>query len=285
MHGAEGPEHVSREPDRVRRGHGALREERREAPTLEELHHHEGEVAVFAYVEHVHHVPVVDRGHEAGLAEEALALLRVLTFALEELHGHGPAQAPVLGAPDDGHPALTEGFLQDVARVEHPAGAKVLRTRRRLASPLLHRGVHGSRRPGGRDGRMGGEGATLRPVRELVWVLALVSGLWAVGAAVQLFATDAAALRTAWIALMVLGSLAIVAELAYFALLGVGLGRSGTRPPRWYARSFEHHALLERRWTRATLPFFWLGFVLLLVSLGLALLLGLAAFLGLRAGT
>lgn len=121
-------------------------------------------------------------------------------------------------------------------------------------------------------------------VRELVWVLVLVSGLWGVGAAVQLFATDALALRSAWVALLAMGTTAIVAEVFYFVLLGVGLGRGGVRPARWYARSFEHHDKLAGRWRRATLPFFWLGFVLLLLSLALALLLGLAAFLGFRSG-
>ncbi|MEM1414779.1 MAG: hypothetical protein AAGH15_07755 [Myxococcota bacterium] len=121
-------------------------------------------------------------------------------------------------------------------------------------------------------------------MRELVWVLGLIGLLWGVGAAVQLLATDTSALRIAWLSLVGLGAGSVVAEIVYFTLLGVGLGRAGERPPRWYARSFEHHDRLSPGWKRVALPFFWLGFVGLLGALALAILIGVAAFLGLRAG-
>jgi hypothetical protein len=67
-------------------------------------------------------------------------------------------------------------------------------------------------------------------------------------------------------------ALGIPAELVYFFLLGLALGRSGTRPVGWYWRSFDHHHLLSPRAHRLVLPWFYLGATAFL-GIGLGILI------------
>ena len=84
--------------------------------------------------------------------------------------------------------------------------------------------------------------------------------------------------QLAWLTMTGIGLVAIVAEVAYFAGLFISLRANGSVPDRWYARSFEHHGLLTKGQKRAVLPFFYLGFLGLLIALLIALLLVFASF-------
>lgn len=66
-------------------------------------------------------------------------------------------------------------------------------------------------------------------------------------------------------------------ELVYFALLGVALGRSASRPHGWYWRSFVHHRLLSRRARFVVLPWFYAG-ALCFVGIALGILIVLLSF-------
>ena len=87
------------------------------------------------------------------------------------------------------------------------------------------------------------------------------------------------ALELGWHAMIGIGSGAVLAELVYFAALRAALRRSGEVPPRWYARSFEHHHLVRGGWRWVVLPFFWLGFLGLLTALAIS---GVLLFAGLQ---
>lgn len=71
-------------------------------------------------------------------------------------------------------------------------------------------------------------------------------------------------------------------ELIYFSFLAWALYANHDAPPRWYLRSFEHHARL-RPWQRIViLPPFYIGAVAFLgITIGIAIsLLGFIAGLG-----
>ncbi|MEM8606092.1 MAG: hypothetical protein AAGF92_03255 [Myxococcota bacterium] len=82
----------------------------------------------------------------------------------------------------------------------------------------------------------------------------------------------------AWLLMTALGAGAVVAEVLYFAGLYASLKRNGTVPPRWYARSFEHHGLMTRAQRGLVLPFFYLGALGLVVALAIAVVLVFASF-------
>ncbi len=84
--------------------------------------------------------------------------------------------------------------------------------------------------------------------------------------------------EVAWLSMTVIGLIAIVAEIVYFAALFLSLRSIGEVPDRWYARSFEHHRRLSAGQRRVVLPFFYLGFVGLSVALLIAVVLVFASF-------
>ena len=81
----------------------------------------------------------------------------------------------------------------------------------------------------------------------------------------------------AWLSMTVIGLGAVTSEIVYFAALFVSLRRIGEVPDRWYARSFEHHRKLSAGQRRAVLPFFYIGFVGLIVALLIAVVLVFAS--------
>lgn len=84
--------------------------------------------------------------------------------------------------------------------------------------------------------------------------------------------------EVAWLSMTVIGLIAIVAEIVYFAALFLSLRSIGEVPDRWYARSFEHHRRLSAGQQKVVLPFFYLGFVGLSVALLIAVVLVFASF-------
>ena len=113
-------------------------------------------------------------------------------------------------------------------------------------------------------------------MRELGFVVGFitVAALIASGAGAI---TRFGALELGWALLVGVGGAAVGCELVYFAGLWTSLRRNGELPERWYARSFEHHRLMTtgQRWL--VLPFFWLGFVGLMVALLIGIVLVIAA--------
>ncbi|MEM7436213.1 MAG: hypothetical protein AAF436_13730 [Myxococcota bacterium] len=86
------------------------------------------------------------------------------------------------------------------------------------------------------------------------------------------------AYQLAWFTMTAIGLIAVVAEAVYFAGLFVALKKNDNVPPRWYARSFEHHSLLTPVQRRVVLPFFYLGGLGLAVALLIAIVLVFASF-------
>jgi hypothetical protein len=94
-------------------------------------------------------------------------------------------------------------------------------------------------------------------VPEIVWVVAVVLLLFAVGA-VEL---------VPWVQLIDAGNtlmlhsatLGIPLELIYFVALGIALTQTGNRPRGWYWRTFQHHHLLTRTQRVLVLPWFVAG--------------------------
>jgi hypothetical protein len=81
---------------------------------------------------------------------------------------------------------------------------------------------------------------------------------------------------------IMLGSaaLGIPLELAYYALMGLSIGRHPEAGPGWYWRPFMHHRLLSTRARRVVLPLFYLGalaFLGIVVGIVLVLLAFVAA--------
>ena len=107
-------------------------------------------------------------------------------------------------------------------------------------------------------------------MQEAIWAGLLALGLGALSAAALL----------PWEQVMSFGNslmlssaaLGIPVELVYFLLLGLSLGRSGTRPVGWYWRSFDHHHLLSQRARRLVLPWFYVG-ATAFVGIGLGILI------------
>ena len=102
-------------------------------------------------------------------------------------------------------------------------------------------------------------------------------GLAVVGYGTQVVA-EPGAYELAWLMMIVLAAIAVVAEIVYFAVLFGALRVGGDIPERWYARSFEHHHRLTARQKRLVLPFFYLGFLGLSIALLIAVLLAFASF-------
>ncbi len=85
-----------------------------EALPLDQLHHQEEPVLPGAEVEHGHQMRMAQPGGGLGLQPEAGGRRGVRLVPQQELHGHGPSQDLVRGAPHLAHAATPDGGYQSV---------------------------------------------------------------------------------------------------------------------------------------------------------------------------
>jgi len=118
----QGQPHLVEEPGRVRRGHGAAREDLPEVPALEVPHHQVGAVRLPPEVVEGDDVGVLEPGYQLGLRLEAADELRIVgESGVDDLHRHLPAHLGLERPVDRPEGSLPERLQQPVA-AERPPG-------------------------------------------------------------------------------------------------------------------------------------------------------------------